>query len=78
MFLIGILGIGAFFIIIISGLFVILFSTKLILMDQKVKELERLDKLEGNEISDIQLMTKAVNSMFDEMAKFQMKLPPGN
>lgn len=78
MFLLGILGIGAFFIIIISGLFVILFSTKLILMDQKVKELERLDKLEGNEISDIQLMTKAVNSMFDEMAKFQMKLPPGN
>lgn len=78
MFLLGILGIGAFFIIIVSGLFVILFSTKLILMDQKVKELERLDKLEGNEISDIQLMTKAVNSMFDEMAKFQMKLPPGN
>jgi hypothetical protein len=78
MFLLGILGIGAFFIIIISGLFVILFSTKLILMDQKVKELERLDKLEGHEISDIQLMTKAVNSMFDEMAKFQMKLPPDN
>jgi hypothetical protein len=78
MFLLGILGIGAFFIIIISGLFVILFSTKLILMDQKVKELERLDKLEGNEISDIQLLTKAVNSMFDEMAKFQMKLPPDN
>jgi hypothetical protein len=78
MFLLGILGIGAFFIIIVSGLFVILFSTKLILMDQKVKELERLDKLEGNEISDIQLMTKAVNSMFDEMAKFQMKLPPNN
>jgi hypothetical protein len=78
MFLLGILGIGAFFIIIVSGLFVILFSTKLILLDQKVKELEKLEQLERNEFSDIQLMTKAVNSMFDEMAEFQMKLPPDN
>ncbi len=78
MFLLGILGIGAFFVIIVSILFVILISTKLFLMDQKVKELERLDQIEGNQISDIQLLTKAINNMFDEMAKFQMKLPPDN
>ena len=77
MFLLGVLGIGAFFIIIISVLSIFLISTKLIIMEHKVKELERFEKLEGNEPSEIQLMTQAVNKMFDEMAKLQMKQPPG-
>ena len=78
MLLLGILGIGAFLIIIVSGLFAALITTKLILMDHKVKRLERLDQMEGNERSEIQLITEATNKMFDEMAKFQINLPPAN
>ena len=71
MLLLGIFGLGAFIILILSILGSTLFIGKTMIMESKVKAMEREERLNPTPKSELQLLIEATNNLFTEIGNFQ-------
>ena len=71
MFLLGIFGLGALIILILSFFGSTLLFGHLFIMESKVKKMEREEVLNPTPKSGLQILTEAVNDLFTNIANFQ-------
>ena len=71
MLLLGIFGLGAFIILIFSFLGSVLFIGQNMVMESRVKTMEREEALNPTPKSELQLLTEAANNLFTEIGNFQ-------
>lgn len=71
MLLLGIFGLGAFIILIFSFLGSVLFIGQSMVMESRVKAMEREEALNPTPKSELQLLTEAANKLFTEIGNFQ-------
>ena len=71
MLLLGIFGLGAFIILIFSFLGSVLFIGQSMVMESRVKSMEREEALNPTPKSELQLLTEAANNLFTEIGNFQ-------
>jgi hypothetical protein len=70
-FILGMFGLVALLILILSFIGSTLFFGKLFIMESKVKAMEREEALNPTPKSELQLLTEAANNLFTEIEKFQ-------
>ena len=71
MFLLGIFGLGALIILVLSFFGSTLLFGHLFLMETKVKKIEREEALNPTPKSELQILTEAANNLFTEIGNFQ-------
>lgn len=71
MLFLGIFGLGAFIILIFSFLGSVLFIGQNMVMESRVKTMEREEALNPTPKSELQLLTEAANNLFTEIGNFQ-------
>jgi hypothetical protein len=71
MFLLGIFGLGALIILVLSFFGSTLLFGHLFIMESKVKKMEREEALNPTPKSELQILTEAANSLFTDIANFQ-------
>ena len=71
MFLLGIFGLGALIILVLTFFGSTLLFGHIFIMESKVKRMEREEALNPTPKSDLQILTEAANNMFTEIGNFQ-------
>jgi hypothetical protein len=71
MFLLGIFGLGALIILVLSFFGSTLLFGHLFIMESKVKKMEREEALNPTPKSELQILTEAANDLFTNIANFQ-------
>jgi hypothetical protein len=71
MFLLGIFGLGALIILVLTFFGSTLLFGHLFIMESKVKKMEREEALNPTPKSELQILTEAVNEFFTDFGNFQ-------
>jgi hypothetical protein len=71
MFLLGVFGLGALVILILSFFGSTLLFGHMFIMESKVRAIEREEALNPTPKSELQLLTEATNNLFTEIGNFQ-------
>jgi len=71
LFILGMFGLGALIILVLSLFGSTLLFGYLFIMESKLKAMEREEALYPTPKSDLQLLTEAANNMFTEIGNFQ-------
>jgi hypothetical protein len=71
LFILGIFGLGALIILVLSLFGSTLLFGHLFIMESKVKRMEREEALNPAPKSELQILTEAANNMFTEIGNFQ-------